>query len=84
MTSTPNPTKVLRRCPHHRMFGGVAAGIADYTGMDLTAVRIAIVVLAVATGVVVPLYLAAWLLVPEEGSDVSIAQDLSARYTGDL
>ena len=30
-------------------------------------------------GLAVPLYLAGWLLIPEEGSDTSVAEDLLAR-----
>jgi phage shock protein PspC (stress-responsive transcriptional regulator) len=45
-------------------------------------VRIAIVALSFLGGAGVPLYFAAWLLIPEEGSDVAIAADIlnHARY----
>jgi phage shock protein PspC (stress-responsive transcriptional regulator) len=56
-----------------RMLAGVAAGLADYFGIDVTIVRIAFVVLAVAGGAGIPLYLAGWLLMPDEGDDTSIA-----------
>jgi phage shock protein PspC (stress-responsive transcriptional regulator) len=51
-----------------RMLAGVAVGIARYLGVDVTIVRIV-------GGVGVPLYLAGWLLIPEEGRDQSIAAD---------
>lgn len=70
------PTRVLRRCPHCRMLGGVAAGAADYLDVEPVVVRIALVVLALFGGLAVPLYAAAWLLIPEEGSDTSIAAHL--------
>ena len=35
--------------------------------------------LALLGGVAVPIYLAAWLLIPEEGTDVSVAEELLAR-----
>jgi phage shock protein PspC (stress-responsive transcriptional regulator) len=66
----------LRRPIHDRMLAGVAAGIADYLGVDPTIVRIAIVVLTFIGGAGIPLYLAGWLLIPEEGSDLSLASDL--------
>jgi phage shock protein PspC (stress-responsive transcriptional regulator) len=50
------------------MLAGVAAGIARYLGVDVTVVRIVFAVLAVVGGAGVPLYLAGWLLIPEEGS----------------
>ncbi len=55
------------------MLAGVAAGIARYLGADVTVVRIVLAVLAVVGGAGVPLYLAGWLLIPEEGSEQSIA-----------
>jgi len=54
----------------------VAAGAAEYFDVDPAAVRIAIVVLALVGGVAVPLYLAAWLLIPEEDRDRSIAEEM--------
>jgi len=66
-----------------RMLAGVAAGIARYLGVEVTVVRIVLAVLTVVGGVGVPLYLAGWLLIPEEGSEQSIAaefiQSLQAR-----
>jgi phage shock protein PspC (stress-responsive transcriptional regulator) len=55
------------------MVAGVAAGIARYLGTDVTVVRIVLAVLALFGGAGVPIYLAGWLLIPEEGSDQSIA-----------
>lgn len=80
-TGTQTEPHLLRRCPHQRMLGGVAAGIADYLDFDVMTVRIALVVLAAVAGVAIPLYVAAWLLIPEEGSDRSIAEDLIARLS---
>jgi phage shock protein PspC (stress-responsive transcriptional regulator) len=54
------------------MLGGVAAGVADCLGVDVTLVRVAAVVFALMGGLAVPLYVAMWLLVPEEGTDRSI------------
>ena len=55
------------------MLAGVASGIARYLGVDVTLVRIAFAVLTFLGGAAVPVYLAGWLLIPEEGSDQSIA-----------
>ncbi len=65
-----------RRPFHDRMLAGVAAGLARYLGVDVTIVRIAFVVLTVIGGAGIPLYLAGLLLIPEEGSDQSIASSL--------
>jgi phage shock protein PspC (stress-responsive transcriptional regulator) len=72
----PQPSlddRQLYRPVQDRMLTGVAAGIARYLGVDVTIVRIVIAVLAVAGGAGVPLYVAGWLLIPEEGREQSIA-----------
>jgi phage shock protein C len=56
-----------------RMLAGVGSGIARYLGVDVTVVRIVLAVLAVIGGAGVPIYLAGWLLIPEEGCEQSIA-----------
>jgi phage shock protein PspC (stress-responsive transcriptional regulator) len=63
----------LRRPYAGRMVAGVAEGLARYLGVDATLVRIAFVVLTIAGGAGIPLYLAGLLLIPGEGSEQSIA-----------
>ena len=55
---------------------GVAEGLARYFGIDVTIVRIAFAVLTVVGGAGIPLYLAGLLLIPDEGSDQSIASSI--------
>jgi phage shock protein PspC (stress-responsive transcriptional regulator) len=69
----------LRRGGPGRMLAGVAVGLADYFDIDATLVRVGFVVLSFLGGLAVPLYLAGWLLIPEEGSELSIAEELMAR-----
>ncbi|MHB1496327.1 MAG: PspC domain-containing protein [Acidimicrobiales bacterium] len=73
--SATNSPRQLHRRPDQGMIAGVAAGIADYLGVDVVAVRLGLVFLAFAGGIVVPLYLAAWLLVPAAGAPSSIGED---------
>lgn len=75
-------TRGFRRAVQGRLVGGVAAGLAEYFDVDVVLVRIAMVALALLGGLAVPLYAAAWLLVPEEGSDESIAERLVPRVLG--
>jgi phage shock protein PspC (stress-responsive transcriptional regulator) len=63
----------VRRPIHDRMPTGVAGGLAEYVGVDVMIVRVAFVVLTVVGGAGIPLYLAGLLLIPEQGSDRSIA-----------
>ena len=58
------------------MVAGVAAGVAEYFDFDVVIVRVVLVALALMGGIGMPLYLAAWLLVPEEGADETIADGL--------
>ncbi len=63
----------LRRSGDDRMLAGVAGGIARYLNTDATLVRVIIAALVLFTGAGVALYLAAWLLIPADGDDQSIA-----------
>lgn len=72
----PAPQPPLYRPIHDRMLAGVASGMARYLGVDATIVRIVLAVLTVVGGVGVPLYLAGWLLIPEEGASQSLASEL--------
>jgi phage shock protein PspC (stress-responsive transcriptional regulator) len=67
---------LIRRSYEDRMLGGVAGGLARYFGIDTMIVRIAFVVLTIFGGAGIPLYLAGVLLIPDEGSDQSIAGSL--------
>lgn len=66
--------------PHRRRadrkIAGVAAAIARRYGIDPILVRIALVVATIYGGVGVLVYLLGWLLLPEEGDEVSAAESL--------
>ena len=72
-----NGTKILVRSQQGRMVAGVCAGIAGYSGLDVTLVRVIVTVVSVFTGGAGALaYLAAWMIIPSEGEKTSIAQDI--------
>ena len=71
--------KALVRGRHDRMIGGVAAGIASYIGVDVVLVRIAFAVLTIVGGVGIPLYLACWLLIPDEHTGQSVAAEFTSN-----
>lgn len=75
-TAEPAPPLALRRATEGRMLAGVAAGLADHFDVDVAIVRVVLVALAVLGGLGIPLYVAAWLLIPEEGADDSVGDDL--------
>ena len=70
----------LRRPFEGRVLTGVAEGLGRYFGVDTTLVRIGFVVLTVIGGAGVPLYLAGLLLIPDEGSDQSIAASIIESF----
>lgn len=76
----------LRRPARGRMLAGVSVAIGRHFNIDVTIIRLVFAVLTIVgfTGLAylgslplylggIPLYLACWLLIPEEGSDHSIA-----------
>ena len=63
----------LRRSADDKMLGGVAGGIARYLNADVTLVRVIIAALTLLTGAGAALYIAAWLLIPADGEDQSVA-----------
>ncbi|MGH3370694.1 MAG: PspC domain-containing protein, partial [Nocardioidaceae bacterium] len=71
--------KVLRRSPTDRKIAGVAGGIAAHFGIDPLVVRVVFVLLALSGAIGIALYIAGWLLIPEEGSSRSVGDDLIDR-----
>jgi phage shock protein C len=80
-SDTPQPRR-LTRTRSGRMITGVCSGAADYFNIDPTIVRIVVAVLTVLTsGAGILLYAAAVLIIPEEGKELSIAQELISKQT---
>lgn len=63
------------------MFAGVAGGLGEYFGVDPILFRLGFAFLALLGGAGVALYIAAWLLVPEEGEARSLGEVGLARAT---
>lgn len=73
-------TPALERPVRGRMVAGVAAGVGRSFGVDPAVIRIILCVLVFAGGIGLPLYLAGWLLIPEEGREQSLASDLIQSF----
>ena len=71
-------SKTLDRKREGRMLAGVCAGLADYFGFPVAAVRVVFVVAALPffafLGALV--YLVSWAVVPDEGEKESILEQL--------
>jgi phage shock protein C len=75
-----NGTKTLVRSRKDRMLAGVCAGVADYFGIDVTLIRVVVAVVSLMTGGAgVLAYLVAWLIIPEEGENTSMAGNLVGK-----
>jgi phage shock protein PspC (stress-responsive transcriptional regulator) len=68
-----------RRDHDRKVIAGVCAGAARWLGVDPLILRIAVVVLTVASGVGLPIYIAGWLLLPPADGSPAIAARLRAR-----
>lgn len=58
--------KQLRRSRTDRKISGVCGGLAQFLGIDSTAVRVAMALLTLLGGMSLIVYLVMWLLIPEE------------------
>ncbi|MGR6966020.1 PspC domain-containing protein [Geodermatophilus sp. URMC 61] len=71
----------LRRSRSDKVIGGVAGGLADYSGIDALLWRVGLVALALA-GPGIPVYLLLWLLMPAGPVGDSSAVARAPRVTG--
>ena len=82
----------LMRSSADRMVAGVCGGIADYLGLDPVLVRLAFVILTLASGVGLWLYAILWLIMPSHTNadpeirvlsepDVEDAGSLKSRFS---
>ena len=77
-----NTSTAFRRTRNDKMVAGVSSGLAQQFGWDVNIIRLAWAVAACFTGGTAALvYGIAWLLIPEEGAEKSIAQDLIDKNT---
>jgi phage shock protein PspC (stress-responsive transcriptional regulator) len=69
-----NRSKRLYRAREGRVVAGVCAGLGAYFGVDATLVRLGFVFLCFFGGLGILFYLGAWIVLPEEGGNSSIAE----------
>ena len=60
-----NTEKRLTRSSSQKMIAGVCGGIAEYLGWDVTIVRLLWIVLTLAGGSGILIYLILWLVMPQ-------------------
>lgn len=60
--------KQLTRNPNDKMVAGVASGLADYFGIDVTIVRIIFLLMLLPGGVSPLIYVLLWVVMPERAA----------------
>jgi phage shock protein PspC (stress-responsive transcriptional regulator) len=83
MTTTDTPTssiKQLHRSRDDRLLAGVAGGLGRYFDLSPTFFRIAFVILTLVGGAGILIYVAAALVIPDEGRTDSIASEALRRH----
>lgn len=60
------PNNRLVRSESERMIGGVCGGLAEYLGIDTMWVRLAFVILGLASGIGLAIYIILWIIMPDE------------------
>ena len=84
ITETPTldeaPSRRLVRTDDGRWLGGVCAGLGRYFDINPLVYRIAFAALALAGGTGLLLYVAAWLVIPGERSNESVAVETLRRH----
>lgn len=77
-----NQSKRFRRSDSNRLLAGVCGGIAEFLGVDATIVRLVFVVLTVFGFSGVFIYLLAWLIMPAEGEQRSLLEQIIRNFQG--
>ena len=71
--TTPSPSTTLQRSDDQRIFAGVCGGLGEHFGINAWWFRWAFIILAFFGFAGIAVYIAAWLLIPDEHSTESIA-----------
>ena len=66
MTCTTPPTRTLARPRNERVIAGVCSGIARRFGLDANLIRVLFVLSLLLPGPQILIYLAGWVLLPNE------------------
>jgi phage shock protein PspC (stress-responsive transcriptional regulator) len=75
-------SKRLVRTLDGRMIAGVCSGLAEYTGLEVTVVRLIFAAVSLLGFFGIFAYIAAWVIIPEEGEKASIAEKFINKGNG--
>jgi phage shock protein PspC (stress-responsive transcriptional regulator) len=74
----------VRRRTDDKWIGGVCSGLADRLGVDPVIVRAALVLLSVAWGIGITVYLVAWSLLPNDRNEIAAERALRDGDAGSI
>jgi phage shock protein C len=74
----------LTRSSNDRIIAGVCGGLAAYLEVDSVFVRLAFVVLLLASGIGFPLYIILWIVMPEGSGEPTSSRDVIQKNAEDL
>ena len=75
--------KKLYRSKDDRWLGGVCGGIAKYFNVDSTVIRVLFILLALAIGGGILVYIILWIVIPEEPDGLVAEIDTEAESAAD-
>ncbi len=67
--------KKLYRSRDDRMIGGVCGGLGKYFNVDPTLIRLGFILMGLAAGSSIILYIAMWIVIPEEPIEKAKRED---------
>jgi len=77
------PNRQLTRSSSNKIIGGVAGGIAAYTGIDSGIVRLVTALLVLFTGVGLVAYIVLWIILPSDnGGTTGLDQIIGTLKSG--
>ena len=62
---TANNNRHLYRSREERIIAGVCGGLADYFGLDVSKLRVALLIMILLGGLSIWVYIILWLVVPQ-------------------
>ena len=77
-------TERLYRSVREKMIGGVCGGLADYFSVDVTLVRLIVLVATFAGGIGFLAYLAAWVIIPVNPAEQGWQTEPQNRDMGEV
>lgn len=74
----------LMRSKNDKVIAGVCGGLASYLDIDSTLVRLAFVILLIASGIGFPIYLILWVVMPVEDSQSRTDAEVIQKNLGEM